>query len=388
MAENQDGTEKTEEPTAKKIADAKKKGEVPRSRELNTTMVLLAGSLGLLMLGSKIGSDLADLIRSSLTIERQLMFEPLVMVKSAVGIISDAFSTLIPFMIILLASVFISPIVMGGFTFSFSKMKPKPSNMSPLKGIKKLFGTQGLMELVKSILKVILVGGTGAALIIASFDDVMRIAHYDFATAYVSASSLLGWFLLAVCSTVILIAVIDAPYQLWQHKKQLRMTKQEVKEERKNMEGNAEIKGKIRSLQMEAAMRHMMEEVPKADVVITNPTHFAVALKYDDGKMGAPRLVAKGAELVAARIREIAADNNVPLVEAPPLARAIFYTTELEDEIPARLYLAVAQVLAYVYQLRKATKRGYKKPEFPKDLDVPDEMWKGRGPDKKDNPAT
>ncbi len=388
MAENQDGTEKTEEPTAKKIADAKKKGEVPRSRELNTTMVLLAGSLGLLMLGSKIGSDLADLIRSSLTIERQLMFEPLVMVKSAVGIISDAFSTLIPFMIILLASVFISPIVMGGFTFSFSKMKPKPSNMSPLKGIKKLFGTQGLMELVKSILKVILVGGTGAALIIASFDDVMRIAHYDFATAYVSASSLLGWFLLAVCSTVILIAVIDVPYQLWQHKKQLRMTKQEVKEERKNMEGNAEIKGKIRSLQMEAAMRHMMEEVPKADVVITNPTHFAVALKYDDGKMGAPRLVAKGAELVAARIREIAADNNVPLVEAPPLARAIFYTTELEDEIPARLYLAVAQVLAYVYQLRKATKRGYKKPEFPKDLDVPDEMWKGRGPDKKDNPAT
>lgn len=388
MAENQDGTEKTEDPTAKKIADAKKKGEVPRSRELNTTMVLLAGSLALLILGGNIGSDLADLIRSSLTIERQLMFEPLVMVKSAVGIISDAFSTLIPFMIILLASVFISPIVMGGFTFSFSKMKPKPSNMSPLKGIKKLFGTQGLMELVKSILKVILVGGTGTALIIALFDDVMRIAHYDFATAYVTAGSLLGWFLLAVCSTVILIAVIDAPYQLWQHKKQLRMTKQEVKEERKNMEGNAEVKGKIRSLQMEAAMRHMMEEVPKADVVITNPTHFAVALKYDDGKMGAPRLVAKGAELVAARIREIASDNNVPLVEAPPLARAIFYTTELEDEIPARLYLAVAQVLAYVYQLRKATKRGYKKPEFPKDLDVPDEMWKGRGSNKNDNPAT
>lgn len=388
MAENQDGTEKTEDPTAKKIADAKKKGEVPRSRELNTTMVLLAGSLALLILGGNIGSDLADLIRSSLTIERQLMFEPLVMVKSAVGIISDAFSTLIPFMIILLASVFISPLVMGGFTFSFSKMKPKPSNMSPLKGIKKLFGTQGLMELVKSILKVVLVGGTGTALIIALFDDVMRIAHYDFATAYVTASSLLGWFLLAVCSTVILIAVIDVPYQLWQHKKQLRMTKQEVKEERKNMEGNAEIKGKIRSLQMEAAMRHMMEEVPKADVVITNPTHFAVALKYDDGKMGAPRLVAKGAELVAARIREIAADNNVPLVEAPPLARAIFYTTELEDEIPARLYLAVAQVLAYVYQLRKATRRGHKKPEFPKDLDVPDEMWKGRGSDKKDNPAT
>jgi flagellar biosynthetic protein FlhB len=377
-AENEDGQEKSEEPTAKRLQESKEKGEVPRSRELNTTLILMAGAIGLLTMGRSIGDGLADVMRSSLSIERRLIYEPMMALQNAVSTLLDAFYIITPLIILLVISVFISPMMIGGFTISSKKIKPKLSNMSPLKGMKKLFGTQGLMELVKSILKVMLVGGLGAFLIIELFDDILRIGHYDFATAYSKTIEMTGWYFLAVCSTIIIISAIDIPFQIWQHKKQQRMTKKELKEERKSTEGSPEVKSKIRGLQMEAAMRRMMEQVPKADVVITNPTHFAIALKYDDTRMGAPKLVAKGTELVAARIREIAAENEVPIVSAPPLARAIYFSTELEQEIPARLYLAVAQILAYIYQLKQATSTGMHTPEMPTDLDVPDDMWKGK----------
>jgi flagellar biosynthetic protein FlhB len=234
------------------------------------------------------------------------------------------------------------------------------------------------MELVKSILKVVLVGGLAFVLIWLLFHDILSLGALDFKQAYLASAEMVGWFFLAVCSTVILLAAFDVPFQIFQHRKKLRMTKQEVKEERKNTEGSPEIKGKIRRLQIEAAMRRMMEEVPKADVVITNPTHFAVALRYDDKRMRAPKVVAKGSDLVAARIREIATENNVPLFSAPPLARAIYFTTEINDEIPARLYLAVAQVLAYIFQLKRAGKSGDATPAPPSNLDVPDELWKGK----------
>ena len=376
--ENKDGQEKSEEPTAKRLQDSKQKGEVPRSRELNTTLVLMAGAIGLLTMGRGIGDGLAELLRSSLNIDRHLMYEPMMMLKNAVNTMWDAFILISPLMGLLIISVFVSPMMIGGFAISSKKIKPKLSNMSPLKGLKKLFGFQGLMELVKSILKILLIGGLATFLIIELFDDILRIGRYEFATAYSKTTELTGWYFLAVCSTVIIISAIDVPFQIWQHKKQQRMTKKEVKEERKNTEGNPEIKSKIRSLQMEAAMSRMMEQVPKADVIITNPTHFSVALMYDDSKMGAPKLVAKGTELVAARIREIAAENEVPIVSAPPLARAIYFSTELEQEIPARLYLAVAQILAYIYQLKQATSSGMQAPEMPTDLDVPDDMWKGK----------
>ena len=378
MAENEDGQEKSEQPSAKKLQDAKKKGEVPRSRELNTTVVLMAGAIGLLMMGGNIGNGLADILRSALDIDRQVIFEPTLMLYSAINTLSDAFILIAPFIILLVISVLLTPLMIGGFAFSWTKIKPKLSNMSPLKGAKKLFGFQGLMELVKSILKVLLVGGLSTILIVHLFDDVLRFSRFEFTTAFSQATQLVGWYFLAVCSTIIIIAMIDVPFQVWQHKKQQKMTKKEVKDEHKNTEGNAEVKGKIRTLQMEAAMRRMMDQVPKADVIITNPTHFAIALKYEDGKMGAPKLVAKGTELTAARIREIATENNIPMVSAPPLARAIYYSTELEEEIPARLYLAVAQILAYIYQLKQATSYGVQPPDMPSDLDVPDDMWKGK----------
>lgn len=376
--ENEDGQEKSEEPSAKRLSDAKNKGEVPRSKELNTTIILMAGAIGLLIMGRGIGDGLATIFRTAFNIERQVIYEPSLMMKSAISILLDAFILISPLIGLLVVSVFISPLMIGGFTFAGKKMQPKLSNMSPLKGMKKLFGFQGLMELLKSILKVILIGGLGAVLIIELFDDVLRISRFEFTTAFSQSTQMIGWYFLAVCSTIIIIAMIDVPFQVWQHKKQQRMTKKEVKDERKNTEGNAEVKSKVRSLQMEAAMRRMMEEVPKADVVITNPTHYAIALKYDDDKMGAPKLVAKGTELTAARIREIAAEHNVAMISAPPLARAIYFSTEIDQEIPARLYLAVAQILAYIYQLKQATSYGVEPPPIPTDFDVPDEMWKDK----------
>jgi len=378
MAENEDGQEKSEEPSAKKLADAKQKGEVPRSKELNTTMVLLASSIGLMTMGGDIGEGLSKVLKSSLTIDRSVMYDPLLMLNVAFETVLDVFFLISPFLILLVISVFLSPIMLGGFAFSGKKMQPKLSNISPLKGMKKLFGTQGLMELVKSILKIGLIGGSGTLLIMMLFDDVLRFSRFEFARAFAEAANMIGWFFLVVCTTIIVIAAIDVPFQIWQFKKQQRMTKKEVKDEQKNMEGSPELKSKIRSLQMDIAMRRMMEEVPKADVVITNPTHFAVALKYDENKMGAPILLAKGSDLVAARIREIAEENNVAMVSAAPLARAVFFSTELNHEIPERLYLAVAQILAYIFQLKQAANMGVKPPEMPKDLEVPDDMWKGK----------
>jgi len=377
MAENEDGQEKSEEPSQKKLQDAKKKGEVPRSKELNSTLVLLASSFGLMTMGADIGEGLSEMIRSSLQIDRSIMFDPVLITKASFAVFIDALILLLPFMLLLIIVVLVSPALLGGFAISAKKMKPKLSNMSPLKGAKKLFGTQGLMELVKAILKVSLIAGVGTILILNLLDDVLRFGRYEFAYAFTESASLISWFFVVVSSTVIVIALIDVPFQIWQYKKQQRMTKKEVKDEHKNTEGSPEVKGRIRELQMQAAMRRMMEDIPKADVIITNPTHFAVALQYNES-MSAPKLVAKGSDLIAARIREIAGEHNIPIVEAPPLARAIYYSAEIDSEIPARLYLAVAQILAYIYQLKEAAKHNMVKPEMPTDLDVPDDMWKGK----------
>lgn len=379
MAEGgNDGQERTEEATAKRLSEAREKGDIPRSRELNTTLILMVGSISLLVFGESIGNGLGEIMRRGFLLERKHIFDTGMMLTFFGDILKDAFIVILPIIVLCIVAIFISPMLMGGFNFATKALQPDITKLDPIKGLKKLFSVQGLMELVKSILKVVLVGGIGFLLIWYLFKKILYLGELEFEHAYRASTQMVGWFLLVVCSSIILIAAFDVPFQRWSYKKKLRMTKQEVKEERKNTEGNPEIKGKIRQMQLQAAMRRMMEEVPKADVVITNPTHFAVALKYEEGKMGAPRLVAKGSDLIAARIREIAEENRVPIVSAPPLARAIFFSTELNDEIPSRLYIAVAQILAYVYQLRHAAEYGHDKPEVPRDLDVPEDMWKGR----------
>lgn len=367
------GQERTEEPTAKRLQDAKDKGQVARSRELNTTVILLVGASFLLFMGDRLGSGLNFLMKKGLVIERSWAFDAEILPYIFGEAMWSALILFLPFMLALVVAALMTPALMGGWSFSAKAMAPKFSKINPIKGLKRVFSLKGLMELVKALAKVLLVAGAATLLIMSLFGDLTALGSLGLKQAMAHAFNMLGWSLLVLSSVMILISAIDVPFQLWQHKKQLKMTKQEVKDEHKNTEGDPEVKGHIRKMQQEMAMRRMMDEVPSADVVVTNPTHFAVALRYEDSRMRAPIVVAKGVDLTAGRIREIAQEHNVPLFEAPPLARALFASTDLNSEIPDNLYLAVAQVLAYVFQLRAKRKKGTQKPRPPGDLSVPDE---------------
>jgi len=374
MAENKSDQEKTEDPTAKKRADAKKDGQVPRSRELNTTLMLMAGSIALISMGGGIKERLSHLMTSGLTLDRKKIFETDFMFTAMTDSLIGGFSMLLPFALLLIAVAIFSPALLGGFSFSAKSMKPNFGKLDPVKGMKKLFSTNGLMELTKALLKVALIGTVAFFIIWSQIDTLMGLGNLSFKELFSRSAEIVGWSFLFISSSLILLAVLDAPFQIWQNTKKLRMTKQEIKDESKNAEGDPELKGKIRAMQQEVAMRRMMQEVPKADVIVTNPTHYAVAIKYDDQNMSAPRLLAKGHDEVAARIREIAEENNIPLFEAPPLARAIYFTTDLDQEIPAALYQAMAMVLAYIFQIRVATEHSLDMPIAPDDLPVPDDL--------------
>ncbi len=378
MADNTSDQEKTEQPTAKRRADAKKDGQVPRSRELNTTLMLMAGSVALISMGDSLGDGLKQLMVSGLRLDRKQIFEPSAMLTTIADSLFAAFTMLLPLIMLLVIVAIISPALLGGYSFSGKALAPKFSKLDPIKGMKKLFSVNGLMELVKALLKVLLIGTVAFFVIWSQLDTLMGLGTLDFRETFSRSVEIVGWTFLLISSSLIVLAAIDAPFQIWQNTKKLKMTKQEVKDENKNAEGDPELKGKIRMMQQEMAMRRMMQEVPKADVIVTNPTHYAVAIKYDEKQMSAPRLLAKGHDEVAARIREIAEEHNVPLFEAPPLARAIYFTTDLDQEIPTTLYQAVAMVLAYIYQIRVATEHGLDLPEVPVDLPVPDDLANGK----------
>ncbi|MEJ2344759.1 MAG: flagellar biosynthesis protein FlhB [Gammaproteobacteria bacterium] len=377
MAENQDGQEKTEQPTGRRLQQAREKGQVPRSKELDTTVVLLVSAGSLLLLGGRLGRNLVDLMQSCLLLNRHAAFDSGVVTKMLGEKLLAALGAVAPFLLIALVAVLMTPALMGGWSFSAEKLALDLNKLNPVQGVKKIVSAQGLVELLKSLAKVTLIGGVAALLIWHLSDDLMGLGNLDIRSAIARSFHIVGWTLFGLSSVMILIAAVDVPFQLWNHKRELRMTKQEVKDDSKETEGNPETKGRVRRVQQEMAMRRMMEEVPKADVIVTNPTHFAVALKYDDKAMGAPRVVAKGADMVAMRIRTLARQNRVPVFEAPPLARALYFSTELNREIPAGLYLAVAQVLAYVYQLRRSIYGDAEAPPPPSDLDVPDEFLRG-----------
>jgi flagellar biosynthetic protein FlhB len=263
---------------------------------------------------------------------------------------------------------------LGGWLFSSEALQPKFSRMNPLSGLKRMFSVQALVELGKAVGKFLVVLTVAVAVLMANQDDLLSIGHEPLPQAIAHSAQIVGWCSLWMACSLILIAAIDVPFQLWDHKQKLMMTKQEVRDEFKDTEGKPEVKSRIRQLQYEMAQRRMLQEVPQADVVITNPTHFAVALKYDADKGGAPRLVAKGGDFLALKIREIAQEHRVELLESPALARAVFYSTELDQEIPAGLYLAVAQVLAYVYQLKQFRAGKGKRPGPLPDLPIPPDL--------------
>ncbi|MDN3378181.1 MULTISPECIES: flagellar biosynthesis protein FlhB [unclassified Pseudoalteromonas] len=372
MAEDS-GQEKTEEPTGKKIEESKKKGQVARSKELGTMFVLIFSAISLLLYGPEIGKGLYNIMGRMLSLNRNETYDTTKMF-SVWGSVADAlvFPMAMFVFIIALAGV-IGNTLLGGFNFSWQAAAPKASKMSPAKGIKRMFGPQAGVELVKSILKFAVVAGFAIFLINTFFDEILHLSIESAPGNIIHALEILAWMFLGLTCTLTIIAAIDAPYQSHKHHKELKMTLQEVKDEYKNSEGDPQIKARIRQTQRQMSQRRMMQDVPDADVVVTNPTHYSVALKYDTERAGAPIVLAKGVDEMAMQIRKIAKGNEVPLVESPMLTRALYHTAEVGDQIPDQLFTAVAQVLAYVFQLKRFQKgRGKRPTELNKKLPIPD----------------
>ncbi|MBF6621959.1 MAG: flagellar type III secretion system protein FlhB [Pseudomonas stutzeri] len=374
MAENENGTDKSEEPTAKRLRESREKGQLARSRELNTVAVTLGGIGGLLASGAGLASSLMMMMQGSFDLSREVLLDESSMVRLLMSSGMIALEAIMPLLIVLLIVSIVGPISLGGWLFSAKSMAPKFSRMNPGAGLKRMFSAKALVELLKALGKFLVVLTVALLVLNAYQDDLLSIAKQPLELAIAHSAEIVGWCALWMACGLILIAAVDIPFQLWDNKQKLMMTKQEVKDEYKDAEGKPEVKSRIRQLQREAAQRRMMQAVPEADVVITNPTHFAVALKYDGGKGGAPKLVAKGGDFVALKIREIAQEHQVTVLESPALARAVYYSTELEQEIPAGLYLAVAQVLAYVYQLRQYRAGKGKRPEPLSNLPIPPDL--------------
>jgi flagellar biosynthetic protein FlhB len=382
MAENQDGQEKTEEATPKRQEEARKKGQVPRSRELTTMAMLLMAAIAMTFMGERMVVQLGDIMRLGLAVERAKVFDPWSVIELFGQAMSLGILLMLPFLVLMVATALAAPVALGGWSFSTEALAFKFDKLNPVTGLKRIFAARGVMELVKALAKFLLIGLIGALLLWHFLPQLMGLGREDTAVGLAHAGQILSRSFVILSASLALIAAIDVPFQIWDHAKNLKMTRQEVRDEHKNTEGKPEVKAKVRTMQREIAQRRMMSEVPKADVVITNPTHYAIALRYDADKMAAPVVVAKGVELVASQIRTVAVANKVPIFEAPPLARALYYSTEIDQQVPAGLYLAVAQVLAYVFQLR-ATARGGPVPVPPEDIPVPDEFVQGppRAPD-------
>ena len=376
MAEDSD-VEKTEPASGRRIEQARSEGQVPQSKDLSTFLVLITGTAALWVTGAWIDQRLSTVLSHGLSFGHTEAFDPAAMGKSLQNLSSDAIIGLLPLFLALILGAIAGPFAMGSVTFNVSALEPKFSRLNPMNGITRVFSWNGLAELLKSLLKVSIVGLVVWWVVRQHQDQLFSLFGTSLRTGLATFVDLIFFTTLMIVAGMALVAALDVPFQLWQYHEKLKMTKEEVRQESKEQEGDPHVKGRIRRMQREMARKRMMAEVPNADVVVTNPTHFAVALKYDSSSMGAPRVVAKGINLVAARIRDLATENGVPLVEAPPLARALYRHTEPGDEIPTALYTVVAEVMAYVYQLNQFMSRGGTPPKAPKDLAVPDGLDPG-----------
>ena len=369
MAEEQTGQERTEEPTERRLQEARKKGQVPRSKELNTMLSLLLASISLLVFGGYISQNLMQISVEGFSIPRELAFDTAQLPFQFMYMVSQALLALSPFMAIMLVSVFAGPLLMGGWSFSLEAISFKLEKLDPIKGLARIVSLKSLVELTKALAKFVLLLGAAILVFFSIDQQLLSLSSMTPKAAGLEAATILVQVLLILSATTILIVALDVPFELWNHSKQLRMTKQEIKDEMKETDGNPQVKQRIRTLQRQLAESRMMEDVKTADVVITNPTHYAVALQYLDRPGSAPKVLAKGKDLTALRIRSIAADCDIPIFEAPPLARALYRSTEIGYEIPHVLYMAVARVLAYVFQLKNATPTDYV--PKPTDFDIP-----------------
>jgi flagellar biosynthetic protein FlhB len=373
MAEDSD-LERTEPASPKRLEQAREEGDVPRSRELSTCTILLAAGGALWIGGDSLVRQLTHALVAGLSMERALAYDSTMLLSQISVTIQGVLIAFAPIAGVLLLVAVGSPLLIGGWLFSSKAFSPNFSRMNPFSGLANMISARAGVELVKAIVKTILVGCVALMVVSSQKNAIFGLALEPLRQGSAHLGSMLGICFLSIVGALILIAAIDAPYQMWHYSDKLKMTHQEMIQESKESNGNPQIKAKIRQQQREMARRRMMAEVPTADVIVTNPTHFSVALKYKEGGAGAPRVVAKGADAVAAKIRELAAEHNIPLLEAPPLARALYTHTELGDEIPETLYAAVAEVLAYVFQLRGFRQNGGIRPVEPSELYVPAEL--------------
>ncbi|AIU67518.1 flagellar biosynthesis protein FlhB [Vibrio coralliilyticus] len=374
MAES-DGQERTEDATPRRLQQAREKGQVARSKELASVSVLVIGAIALMWFGESLARALYTLMGRLFDLSRDEIFDLPKLFDIALGSMGNLLGPLLLILVVLFIAALIGAAGIGGISFSVEAAMPKWSKMNPLSGLKRMVGLQSWVELLKSILKVTLVSGVAFYLIDAAQEDLFQLSMDVYPQNIFHALDILLNFVLLISCSLLIVVAIDIPFQIWQHANQLKMTKQEVKDEYKETEGKPEVKGRIRMLQREAAQRRMMSEVPQADVIVTNPEHFSVALRYKQDTDKAPIVVAKGTDHMALKIREIAREHDIYVIPAPPLARALYHSTELEQEIPDGLFTAVAQVLAYVFQLKQYRKRGGQRPHFKaSDLPIPPDL--------------
>jgi flagellar biosynthetic protein FlhB len=351
MAEQQ-FQERTEQATPKRKEEARRKGQVARSKELTMAAVMIGASIVTFISGPSIAESMIAMMRNGLTLSPAQIEQPAALVAALADAVWNALGALAPMLVTLMVAVVAGGVAIGGWAFSAHSLQPKLSKLNPIKGLKRVFGLKGLVEVAKAVGKAGLVGLAAFLVLYMAAGDILQLSITPFNQAVAKASTLMMTVFLAACLSLLVIALFDVPFQLWNHAKELRMTRKEVQDELKETEGRPEVRNKIRALQQEVANRRMLRDVPDADVIVTNPTHFSVAIRYDEGNMNAPVVVAKGVDHMAAKIREIGELHKVIIFEAPPLARAIFWTTEVGQAIPEKLYVAVAQVLTYVLRLK------------------------------------
>lgn len=372
MAEDSD--DKTEAPTSHRLEKAREDGQVPRSKELTSILILVVGISIIWIGGEAFARRLSMMLSVGLRFDHNIVNDPNLILSQIILLIKNAVYALLPLIMGVVIMAILAPLMLGGLVFSGKSLQFQFSKLNPLSGIKKLFSAQVAAELVKAMMKALLMGSVAGFYLWHKWPDMMRLMTEAPVTAMASAMNIAGMCCLLVVLGIIPMVGFDVFWQIYSHIKKLRMSRQDIRDEFKQQEGDPHVKGRIRQMQRAAARRRMMADVPKADVIVTNPTHYAVALQYDENKMSAPKVVAKGSGLIALRIREIGTENRIPMLEAPPLARALYRHAEIGQQIPGQLYSAVAEVLAWVWQLKRWRLTGGQRPVKPENLPVPEAL--------------
>ncbi|CEG56475.1 flagellar biosynthesis protein FlhB [Legionella fallonii] len=382
MSEEDQAEDKTEQPSAKRLKESREKGQVARSKDFNATVILLFTAVGFLIFGKQLSLHLADMMRQSFEFDTRILITPSAVFPRLYLLAKSGILALWPILAVIFFLSLGAPLLMGGWVFSSQSLQPKMSRLNPLKGFKRMVSLKGFVEMFKSFFKFILVAGIAIVVLKAQVPSLLALSNAPLETAIINGGFIIVKSFLFISASLILIAAVDVPFQLYEHNKAIKMTKQELRDEYKETEGKPEVKSAIRRAQHEIAKRRMMNEIPKASVVLTNPTHYAVAISYQQKGHRAPVVVAKGKDLIAFQISKEAKNHNVPIISVPPLARAIYFSTKLNAEIPRGLYIAVAQVLAYVLQLRDKQRYDHK-PEILQSVPIPPDLAREEEEDTK-----